>query len=66
MQKTTYTWKGLGMQKLLKLKQVAEIFDVHPNTIINWVREGNFPEPVKIGSTNRWRFEELQRFIDKD
>ena len=53
------------MQKLLKIKQVAEIFGVHPNTILNLVKAGKFPRPVKLGGSNRWRYDELQRFIDE-
>lgn len=33
---------------ILRLPQVAKFFDVHPNTITNQVKRGEFPAPLQL------------------
>ena len=34
----------------LTLKQASELLQVHPQTIYNWRKNGDFPPPIRIGS----------------
>lgn len=47
--------------KHLSVKKVSERYETSPATIWRWVREGNFPRPVKLtpGCT-RWRLTDLE------
>jgi prophage regulatory protein len=41
-------------------KQVAERFSVSRTTIWRWIRTSNFPKPVKLGGSTRWRLADLE------
>lgn len=43
-----------------RVKQVAEIFEVHPNTIYRWIRNGTL-RAVLIGGEHRISENEIQR-----
>jgi len=49
---------------LLTLKQVAELLNVHPNTIRNWIRDGRI-NSYRISSRGDRRFkqDEIARFL---
>ena len=40
--------------RLMSLEQVAKTLDVPPSLICQWIKEGNFPDPVYVGSLKRW------------
>ena len=42
------------VEKGYRIESVAALFGVHINTIWRWVREGNFPSPVRNGRTVIW------------
>jgi excisionase family DNA binding protein len=52
------------MEKLLKLKEAADILKVHPNTLRIWDRKGILVA-VRIGEKRirRYRKEDLEKFI---
>ena len=54
------------MDKLLKLKEAAEILSVHPNTLRLWDRKGILIA-IRIGEkkTRRYRLEDIKQFIKK-
>ena len=54
------------MEKLLKLREAAEILSVHPNTLRLWDRKGLLVA-VRIGERKirRGRLEDIRRFIEK-
>ena len=54
------------MEKLLKLKEAAEILSVHPNTLRLWDRKGILVA-VRIGEKKirRYRLEDIKKFIKK-
>ena len=52
--------------ELLLQKQVLEIVKVSRVTLWQWVREGNFPAPIRLGRGQRslrWRQSVIQAFI---
>jgi predicted DNA-binding transcriptional regulator AlpA len=42
--------------KMMTLKEVYSLLGRHPNTILNWVREGKFPSPKKTGKKQYYWF----------
>jgi len=52
------------MEKLLKLKEAAEILSVHPNTLRLWDRKGILVA-VRIGEKKirRYRLKDIKRLI---
>ena len=55
------------MEKLLKLKEAAEILSVHPNTLRLWDRKGILVA-VRIGEKKirRYRLEDIKKFIRRN
>ncbi|MBU4525196.1 MAG: AlpA family phage regulatory protein [Desulfomicrobium sp.] len=50
----------------LRLPAVASRLGVHPNTIGNWVRAGQFPPPIKLSSRcHVWSPQEIARFVEQ-
>ena len=42
-------------------KQLSERLEVSRQTIWRWVREGNLPKPIKLGSNcTRWKLSEIE------
>lgn len=54
------------MEKLLKLKEAADILSVHTNTLRLWDRKGILVA-VRIGvkKIRRYRLEDIKKFIKK-
>lgn len=40
--------------KVMSLQEVADLFNVSPNTILRAVKETDFPKPIRIARSNRW------------
>lgn len=55
---------GVG-PKLLTLKEVTELTTRSSSTIYNMVKEGTFPEWIKLGSSSRWRESEVLDWIEE-
>jgi DNA-binding transcriptional MerR regulator len=54
------------MQELLKIREVAKILKVHPNTLRNWDRKGILIA-VRIGERKirRYRLGDIKKLIKK-
>ena len=54
------------MTRLLRAKQCAELFGIHPNTWWKWVKEGRAPQGASISaSTIVWRTDDLEVLMDR-
>ena len=52
-------------EQLLKIGQVVEITGLSRSAIYAMMRQGRFPEPVKLAAKAvRWRESELQAWVD--
>ena len=48
---------------LLTIEEVSERYQVTTRTIQNWVRDGRFPQPMRLSRRLlRWRLADLVRF----
>lgn len=44
-------------------KEVAVHFNVSPDSIRRWIRQGKFPKPLRIGTgTSRWRRKDIEAY----
>jgi prophage regulatory protein len=53
-------------ERLLRLKQVIELTNISKATVWRWVKEGTFPQPIKI--TRRvtvWKSSDIDAYIAK-
>ena len=50
-------------EQLLTYEQVANLLNVHPNTVRNIVKQGRL-DRVKIGSATRFRVEDVRQFAE--
>ncbi|CAK01378.1 helix-turn-helix transcriptional regulator [Bartonella tribocorum] len=46
-------------------RECAQLFSVSTTTIRNWVLQGEFPQPYKLGRAVRWRKKEILAFTPK-
>jgi prophage regulatory protein len=52
--------------KYLRIKQVQEIVPVSKSTIYQWIKEGRFPAPTKLGErTSAWEENSIHEFCQK-
>jgi predicted DNA-binding transcriptional regulator AlpA len=50
----------------LKEKEIAEMLGVDQSALRNWVKQGFFPKPVKIGNKwIAWHVEDVEAYIKK-
>ena len=45
--------------RLLNIKQVAELLQIHEKTIYKWIKKGKFPKSVKRWGSSRWDYDEI-------
>lgn len=53
------------MDKLLTIKDVAAALQLTSRTIELMVKRGDFPAPIKIGGSNRWRPADVNNFLEQ-
>jgi prophage regulatory protein len=45
-------------------KQVEKLLQLSPATIYRWIKEGNFPKPVRLGANMvRWKASDIDAWI---
>ena len=53
------------MDKLVRIKEINERFSIPKSTLWYWVKNGDFPKPIKIGPRfTVWRESELNAWLD--
>ena len=53
------------MKRLLRLPEVLERVTVSKSTIYFWIKNGNFPKPVHLGSISAWCEDEINTWIQE-
>ena len=51
------------MEKLLKIGEVVEIVGFKQSTIYKFIKTKNFPKPVKIGRSSRWKLSDVKKWL---
>lgn len=52
------------IKKLLRISDVEEMVSFKRAIIYRWIKDGTFPEPIKIGNKAvRWRREVIDQWI---
>lgn len=55
-----------SIERLLRIRQVLARIPVSRSTWWLWVRNGQAPQPLKVGrNVTCWRESEIERFIDE-
>ena len=52
--------------RLLNVKQVAALFQIHEKTIYKWLKKGLIPLPDKNWGSPRWDMEKLLKYVKED
>jgi len=52
-----------AMEKLLKIGEVVEIVGFKTSTIYKFMKTRNFPKPVKIGRSSRWKLSDVKKWL---
>jgi prophage regulatory protein len=51
--------------RLLRPKQILQQFPISRSTLFQWVKDGKFPAPLKMGARcTVWREEDIQEYVD--
>ena len=50
-------------EKLLPIKEVANIVGFKPSTIYKFIHTKQFPKPIKIGRSSRWKLQDINEWI---
>ena len=57
------------MEKILRIKDVAQVVGLGKTTIWQRIREGQFPRPVKLGGRDSravgWRQGDIERWLSE-
>lgn len=51
-------------ERLLRLPEVVARLGVGRATIYSWIKQGKFPEPVKLGKASCWPWSVVRRVIE--
>lgn len=54
-----------SVEKLIDIKAVEEMLKFKRGWIYRKIKEGAFPEPVKIGRATRWKLSTIQNWINE-
>ena len=45
-------------------QELEKLFKVSPATIYRWIKEGNFPKPVRLGANMvRWKASDIEAWM---
>jgi len=50
-------------EKLLTLKDVISIVGFQQSTIYKFMQTRNFPKPIKIGRSSRWKLSDVNNWL---
>ena len=53
----------MNMEKLLNIKEVTDIVGFKTSAIYKFIKTKNFPKPIKIGKSSRWRLSDVNEWL---
>lgn len=48
---------------LLSMPQIETLIGLNRTRVYKWLREGLFPQPIKLGKTSRWPRHEIEKWL---
>ena len=57
---------GLNLNELLTTKEVARLFKMSERHVQNLVGKGEFPKPIKLGRSVRFKPSDIQKVLNGD
>ncbi|WP_082150928.1 AlpA family transcriptional regulator [Chromobacterium sp. LK1] len=51
--------------RFLRLEEVERMVGFHYSTIYRRIQKGEFPAPIKIGTSSRWRLLDVSAWMEK-
>ncbi len=57
--------REVAAERMLTVRDLAELLSVHTRSIRRWVSEGELPPPIKIGGSLRWKPARIQEWIQE-
>lgn len=51
--------------EMLKLEKVEAATGFKKSIIYEWIKQGKFPAPCKLGRTSRWRSTDINKWIQE-
>jgi len=51
-------------EKFLTVREVSEIVGFKISTIYKFIKTKDFPKPMKIGKSSRWKLTDIQKWIN--
>ena len=56
----------LCAKRIYRLKELTSLLGVSKETIYYWIRQGNFPVPIKLGKrASGWLGEDILKWIEE-
>jgi excisionase family DNA binding protein len=53
------------LEPLLTIEDLERLLRVHRRTIARMVKRGELPPPLKVGSSNRWKVEDIEKVLGR-
>lgn len=53
------------INQLLTTREVCDMLRIGKTTLWRWSRRGDFPQPVKLGHSTRWRQADIQAMLNQ-
>lgn len=57
--------ENITLPRYAKAKDLCALLGVSKSAIHKYRKEGNFPQPIKIGNSLRWNMAHVQEWIDQ-
>jgi len=51
--------------RFLKIEDVSSIINFGRKWIYEEIQKGNFPKPIKLGTSSRWKLSEIKSWMEK-
>lgn len=51
-------------ERLMRIEEVAKFLSINPRTVRRLWQRGEFPQPIRLGASVRWREQTLVDFVN--
>lgn len=54
----------MAREKLLRTRDVCDYLSVHYVTLWRWIKDGRFPQPIKLGARLAWTQADVDQWLE--